>query len=109
MLVMRLGLLIAAAGFVGATVASMQAGYPPEQALVRGLLSFMALSFVGYLGELVVVTAPPPEVVAPAEPDDREEPDSLTILPADDQAEGLISGPAEPVRLAQPSDELPAA
>lgn len=108
MLIMRLGLVIAGLGFLIATVGSMRAGYPAEMALVRGLLSFMALSFVAYLGELVVVTAPLPEV-APADSDRGEEPDSFEIEPADDQAEGLIPGPAEPARLPEPSEEFPAA
>lgn len=108
MLIMRLGLTVAALGFLIATIGSMRAGYPAEMALVRGLLSFMALSFVAYLGELVVVTAPLPEV-APAEGDGRDAPDSFEIVPADDQAEGLTQGPGEPVRLPEPSDELPAA
>ena len=108
MLIMRLGLTVAALGFLIATVGSMRAGYPPEMALVRGFLSFMALSFVAYLGELVVVTAPMPEV-APAESDPREEPGSFEIAPADDQAEGLNPGPGEPARLPEPSDEVPAA
>lgn len=108
MLIMRLGLTIAALGFLIATIGSMRAGYPAEMALVRGLLSFMALSFVAYLGELVVVTAPIAEA-APAETDRRDAPDSLEIPSADDQAEGLTQGPAEPARLPEPSDELPAA
>lgn len=108
MLIMRIGLGIAALGFLVASAASMRAGYPAEMALVRGLLSFMALSFVAYLGELVVVTAPIPEIAA-VESERGEEPDSFEIAPADDQAKGLTAGPGEPARLPEPSDELPAA
>lgn len=108
MAVLRLGLMIAAVGFVIATIGSARAGYPLEIALVRGLLSFMALSFVAYLGELVVVTSP----LANAEPPLMEGgggSQGSEIVSADDQVEGRSQGPDEPARLPGPSDELPAA
>jgi len=108
MVIMRLGLTVAALGFLIATIGSMRAGYPAEMALVRGLLSFMALSFVAYLGELIVATSPLPNAGA-SYADGREGTDSGPIASADDQAEGLSSGPAEPARLPEPSDERPAA
>lgn len=108
MAVLRVGLAIAGLGFLIATVASFRAGYPLEMALVRGLLSFMALSFVAYLGELVVATTPPPKAAKPDE-DRGETTDGTEIPPADDQAEGLTEGPKEPARLPQPSNERTAA
>lgn len=59
--VLRLGLIVAAFAFVYVTWASWSAGYYPEIAMFRGLLAFMAVSFVGYLGELVVATTPQDE------------------------------------------------
>lgn len=56
--VLRLGLIVAALAFVYVTSASWAAGYYPEIAMFRGLLAFMAVSFIGYLGELVVATTP---------------------------------------------------
>ena len=54
------------AGLVVATLAgcfviggALDRGFPIEVAIVRGLIAFIAVSFVGYLGELVVATAPP--------------------------------------------------
>ena len=38
---------------------SWNAGYGPEIAVLRGLLAFMAVSLIGYVGELIVATAPP--------------------------------------------------
>jgi hypothetical protein len=57
--VLRIGLLLGALGFLYVSWASYDAGFPVEVALVRGVLSFMAVGFVAYLGELVVATAPP--------------------------------------------------
>lgn len=106
MVVMRLGLTIAALGFLIAFIGSLRAGYPAEMALVRGLLSFMALSFVGYLGELVVATSPNAGALSG---DGRGGSDRTRILSADDQAEGLTQGPGEPLGLPEPSDVRPAA
>jgi hypothetical protein len=108
MLVLRLGLTVAALGFVIASVASYRAGYPAEVALVRGLLSFMALSFVAYLGELVVVTSPLPNTEA-SEGEGRDGPDGIEIESADDQGQGSIQSPDEPARLPESTESLPAA
>lgn len=56
---LRAGLILGALGFLYVTWASARAGYPIEIAGVRGMLAFMALSFVAYIGELVVATSPP--------------------------------------------------
>lgn len=57
--VLSIGLVVGAVA--GAVVAggSLDAGFPVEVAIVRGVIGFMAVAVVGYLGELVVVTAPP--------------------------------------------------
>ncbi len=57
--VLRFGLLLAALGFLYVSWASWSAGYWPEVALLRGLVAFMAVSLLAYVGELVVATAPP--------------------------------------------------
>jgi hypothetical protein len=59
MAVMQLGLTAAAIAFLFVSWASWSAGYGPEIAVVRGLVSFMAVSLLAYVGELVVATAPP--------------------------------------------------
>lgn len=66
-----MALFLASGVAVVVTIASSLAGFPPEIAIVRGVLAFMAISFVGYLGELVVVTAPPP-----ARPSQQDEADA---------------------------------
>lgn len=58
MLILRSGLYVAMALALYTTWASSNAGYPIETAMLRGLLAFMAGSFVAYLAELVVMTAP---------------------------------------------------
>ena len=108
MAVLRLGLTIAALGFLIATIGSVRAGYPLEIALVRGLLSFMALSFVAYLGELIVVTVPPVNAEAPRR-DRGEGTDGGEIVSADDKDEGPTHRPDEPARLPEPTDEREAA
>jgi hypothetical protein len=60
MLILRAGLYLAAAMACVASWLSWQAGYAVEVATVRGLVVFMGISFVAYLAELVVMTAPLP-------------------------------------------------
>jgi hypothetical protein len=55
---MKLGLIAGALSTVLVSWLSLEAGFPPEAAILRGLVAFMAVTFVGYLGELVVATAP---------------------------------------------------
>ncbi len=59
MLILRAGLYVSALAAVYTTWASTGAGYAIEVAMLRGLLAFMAVTFVAYLAELVVLTAPP--------------------------------------------------
>lgn len=68
MLILRAGLYVSITLGVYATWASSSAGYPIETAMLRGLLAFMAGSFVAYLAELVVMTAPVPQRRAQAAP-----------------------------------------
>lgn len=70
--ILRIGLLLGALGFLYVSWASYDAGFPVEVALVRGVLSFMALGFVAYLGELVVATAPPVPIVQLSEDEAAE-------------------------------------
>jgi hypothetical protein len=56
--IFRAGLLLAAITGIGVTWAAWSAGDLVEIALVRGLLGMMAVAFLGYVGELVVLTAP---------------------------------------------------
>ncbi len=61
MLILRAGLYLAVLVALYVTWASRGAGYPIEVAALRGLIAFMAVTFVAYLAELVVITAPVPE------------------------------------------------
>ncbi|MCK9486202.1 MAG: hypothetical protein M0R73_05780 [Dehalococcoidia bacterium] len=58
MLILRAGLYVALGFALYVTWASREAGFPIEVAMLRGLLTFMAVAFVSYLAELVVLTAP---------------------------------------------------
>lgn len=60
MLVLKIGLYFAAAAWCWVSWSSWSAGYPAEVALLRGMVAFGAVSFLAYLGELIVATAPPP-------------------------------------------------
>lgn len=72
MAVLSVGLVVGAV--VGAFVSggSLDRGFPIEVAMVRGVVAFMALAFVGYLGELIVVTAPPRERDADRQTSDED-------------------------------------
>lgn len=59
MVILRAGLHLSALVALYATWASREAGYAIEVAMLRGLVAFMAVIFVAYLAELVVLTAPP--------------------------------------------------
>ena len=80
--VLRLGLIVAAFAFVYVTWASWAAGYYPEIAMFRGLLAFMAVSFIGYLGELVVATTPQAEQAEGEEDGEGEFDDEAEEAPA---------------------------
>lgn len=80
--VLRLGLIVAALAFVYVTWASWAAGYYPEIAMFRGLLAFMAVSFIGYLGELVVATTPQAEQAEGEEDGESEFEDEAEETPA---------------------------
>ncbi|MEX1022292.1 MAG: hypothetical protein WD058_04000 [Dehalococcoidia bacterium] len=89
MLILRLGLYLAVALALWATWASAGAGYAIEVAMLRGLVAFMALAFVAYLGEIVVMTAPPARrkavelPAAQAAPEDEDDEDNVPVnLPA---------------------------
>ncbi len=56
---MQLGLVCAGMAFLYLGWASWDAGYAPEVAIVRGFVGFMAVSLLGYVGELIVATAAP--------------------------------------------------
>ncbi len=86
--VLRLGLIISAFAFVYVTWASWVAGYYPEIAMFRGLLAFMAVGFIGYLGELVVATMPPDEEAEAGEGDLEDESEDETDAGAELAGEG---------------------
>lgn len=58
----------------GAFVAggALDQGFAIEVAMVRGAVAFMAIAFAGYLGELVIVTAPKREEQATPRADASE-------------------------------------
>jgi hypothetical protein len=57
-LFMRLGLQAAALVCVVASALSWAVGYPPDLALLRGVVAAVAVGIVGYVAELVVATTP---------------------------------------------------
>lgn len=63
MAVMHLGLVCSGLAFLYVGWASWSAGYTPEVAALRALVAFMAVNFVGYMGQLIVVTQPPKRAV----------------------------------------------
>ena len=90
--VLQLGLVFAGAAFLYVGWASWDAGYGPEVAIVRGLVGFMAVSFVGYIGELIVATASPPFAQGRAEPPGREAAPETTVA-ADTDAWTVTGAP----------------
>jgi hypothetical protein len=106
--VLGLGLTVSGLGFLAVSWESWSAGFPVEVALLRGLIAFMAINFVAYVGELIVATAPPrppraePEAVAP------EEPVALRAPAGRDAAPAIESG-REPVPLRPELQERQAA
>lgn len=102
---LTLGLTAAGAAFLYVSWASWSAGYPPEVALLRGLVGFMATALVGYTGELIVATAPPRAAEQPAA---AEQPQPAAALPA--VAATQAEAPTPPVdRDDATPDELPRA
>lgn len=87
MLILRAGLYVAALFALYVTWASRNAGFPIEVATLRGLLTFMAVIFVAYLAELVVLTAPPRRLALSEDAEDEgyeddEGDDETANLPA---------------------------
>lgn len=84
MVILRVGLYLAVIAGLYVAWASAHAGYPPEVAVTRGVIGFMAAAFVAYLAELVVMTAPPPSVdVTVGLPDEQHDDEvSPSRLPA---------------------------
>ena len=54
---LRAGLVIATVVCLFVTGGALDRGFPIEVALLRGLMAFMAVALLAYLGELVVSTA----------------------------------------------------
>lgn len=86
MVVLKLGLYLAAAAWAWVSWASWSAGYPQEVALLRGMVAFGAVSLLAYAGELVVATAPP---IAQDASNEGSEP--LEEGPADDLEEDAVT------------------
>jgi len=108
MLVLRLGLSIAALAFLGSFVLGMRAGFPPELALVRAVLVFMAVSFISYVGELIIATAPPRKTTN-SQAEGGEGTEVATTQSADDESETVLQELEEPTRLPVPDAEQQAA
>jgi len=107
-LVLRLGLTIAAITFVGSFVLGLRAGFPAELAVVRAVLAFMAVSFVAYLGELIVATAPMKKA-ANSRAESGEGTEDTTVPSADDVSETLPQVRQEPLRFPVPDIDQQAA
>lgn len=82
MAVMHLGLAISGIAFLYVGWASWSAGYTPEVAAVRALVAFMAVNFVAYIGQLIVVTQPPKPVAEESESEASVDDDSSDDRPA---------------------------
>ena len=85
MLVLRIGLALGAAAFLGVALLSWHEGFAPDVALLRGLAGFVAIAVLGYAGELVVATAPLPTAASDAAAAQSAEPRAIraTVVPAD--------------------------
>ncbi len=79
MVILRVGLVVGALAFLYVAWASWSAGYPPEVASVRGIVAFIAVVIVGYVGELIVATAP---VVMPQAAQDADAASEAAAAPA---------------------------
>lgn len=90
MLILRLGIYSATLAAAYVTWASSGAGFPIEVAMARGLLAFMAVTFLAYLAELVVLTAPP----ADRRRDDTHAPSSHVEDDEDDDEDMTANLPA---------------
>ena len=88
---LQLSLLIAGLAFLYVGGVSWNAGYGPEVAVLRGLLAFMAVSAVGYVGALIVATAPPPRASAQAGSDEAADRSPLDAAAGE---AGASAGPA---------------
>jgi hypothetical protein len=108
MVVLRLGLSIAAIAFLGSFVLGIRAGFPPEVALVRAALVFMAVSFIAYVGELIIATAPLRKATQ-SRAEGGEGTEGVTAESADDESEAVPSELEEPLRLPVPDAERQAA
>ena len=107
-MVLRLGLTIAGLMFLASFVLGLGAGFPVELALVRAVLAFMAVSFVAYVGELIIATAPPQKTTE-SQAEGGEGTEGAEDEPVDDEGESLPPELEEPVRLPAPSAEQQAA
>ncbi|MEE8421791.1 MAG: hypothetical protein V3S31_03330 [Dehalococcoidia bacterium] len=96
MYVLRLSLIGAALACAYVGWASWSAGYTPEVAMVRALVAFMVVSFVGYLAEMVVASQPPRLAAAAGVTDEQggEVASAVQLLPIDFASEAQARGAA---------------
>ena len=94
MLCLFSGLLMGAVVCLFVVGGSIEHGYPIEVATVRGLVGFMGVSLLAYVGELVVATAPPRprEVRTPARLRDALPPATPPALAADNDRDDDADG-----------------
>ena len=107
-MILRLGLSLAALAFLGSFVLGIRAGFPPELALVRAALVFMAVSFISYVGELIIATAPPQKATN-SQAEGGEGTEVAAMQSADDESETVPLELEEPIRLPVPDAERQAA
>ena len=96
--VFRTGLLLSFVVGVGVTWAAWSAGDLVEIALVRGLLGMIAVAFLGYVGELVVLTAPG-DLAAESELEVRRRARAEAGRDSQAQAEAAINAVVSGVRI----------
>ncbi len=71
---LKLALISGACACLYVAWASWAAGYPPEIALTRGVIAFMAVSLLGFIGELTASRARPTTRPQHQPPDELESP-----------------------------------
>ncbi len=63
MLFVRIGLVLAALTSLAVATSAWVGGFPPEVAVLRGVVGAAAVLAVAYVAELLIATSPPPNAL----------------------------------------------